>query len=120
MAEGGTSLDTWVRTDGAVDTRSLLPQRLTLVDLAARRPAVVSRSAENLFWLGRYTERTEHSVRLARAVMRRIDSDDELPPNLLAALSRLAELQGRWPTAVCSALARRCPVRRKRGPRCSA
>ena len=93
MAEGGTSLDTWVRTDGAVDTRSLLPQRLTLVDLAARRPAVASRSAESLFWLGRYTERTEHSVRLARAVMRRIDGDDELPPNLLAALSRLAELQ---------------------------
>ncbi len=97
MAEGGTSLDTWVRTDDAVDARSLQPQRLTLADLAARRPAVASRSAENLYWLGRYTERTEHSVRLARAVLRRFDGDDGLPPNLLAALSRLAERQGLVP-----------------------
>jgi uncharacterized circularly permuted ATP-grasp superfamily protein/uncharacterized alpha-E superfamily protein len=97
MAEGGTSLDTWVRTDGPVDTFSMLPQRLGLAELAARRPPVASRAAENLFWLGRYTERTEQSVRLARAALDLVDGDDEVPAPLLAALSRLTEAQGLVP-----------------------
>jgi uncharacterized circularly permuted ATP-grasp superfamily protein len=32
MQQGGTSLDTWVLTDGPVDTFSMLPQRLTAED----------------------------------------------------------------------------------------
>ena len=44
---------------------------------AARRcPAA---PAENLFWLGRYTERTEQMVRLARAVLLLIDTDEDAP-----------------------------------------
>ncbi|MEO5772455.1 MAG: circularly permuted type 2 ATP-grasp protein, partial [Burkholderiaceae bacterium] len=38
MAQGGTSLDSWILTDGPVDTFSMLPQRLGLAELAARRP----------------------------------------------------------------------------------
>lgn len=97
MAEGGTSLDTWVRTDGPVDTFSMLPQRLGLAELAARRPPVASRTAENLFWLGRYTERTEQAVRLAGAALDLVDGDDEVPAPLLAALSRLTEAQALVP-----------------------
>ena len=97
MAQGGTSIDTWVRTEGAVDTFSMLPQRLNLAELAERRPPVASRTAENLFWLGRYTERTEQSVRLARAALDLVDGDDDVPAPLLAALSRLAEAQGLVP-----------------------
>ncbi len=97
MAQGGTSLDTWVLTDGPVDTFSMLPQRLSVADLAARRPPVASRTAENLFWLGRYSERTEQAVRLARAALELVDGDDEVPPPLLAALSRLVEAQALVP-----------------------
>jgi len=97
MAQGGTSLDTWVMTDGPVDTFSMLPQRLSVADLAARRPPVASRTAENLFWLGRYSERTEQAVRLARAALDLVDADDEVPPALLAALSRLVETQALVP-----------------------
>ena len=91
MQQGGTSLDTWVLTEGPVDTYSMLAQRLSAQDLAARRPPVASRTGENLFWLGRYTERTEQAVRLARAALDLIDGDDEVSPPLLAALARLAE-----------------------------
>jgi uncharacterized circularly permuted ATP-grasp superfamily protein/uncharacterized alpha-E superfamily protein len=97
MAQGGTSLDTWVLTEGAVDTYSMLPQRLTVDDLAARRPPVASRTGENLFWLGRYTERSEQSVRLAVAVLDLIDGDDDVPPALLGALSDLVALYGLVP-----------------------
>jgi len=97
MAQGGTSLDTWVQTDGPVDTFSMLPQRLSVAELAARRPPVASRTAENLFWLGRYSERTEQAVRLARAALDLVDGDDDVPAPLLAALSRLVEAQALVP-----------------------
>jgi uncharacterized alpha-E superfamily protein len=90
MQQGGTSLDTWVVAAGPVDTFSMLPRRLTVDELAARRAPVASRTAENLFWLGRYTERTEQAVCLARTALNLIDGDDEVPPALLAALSDLA------------------------------
>jgi len=103
MAQGGTSLDTWVLTDGMVEGYSLLPQRLTVDDLAARRPPVASRTAENLFWLGRYTERAEQSVRLARAALALIDCDDDLPEALLAPLSSLVALYGMVPAGTPAA-----------------
>jgi uncharacterized circularly permuted ATP-grasp superfamily protein/uncharacterized alpha-E superfamily protein len=100
MQRGGSSLDTWVLTDGAVDNFSMLPQRLSVDDIAARRPPVASRTAENLFWLGRYTERTEQQVRLARATLSLIDTDDDAPPSLRAALSELAVRTGLAPWGV--------------------
>ena len=44
MARGGISLDTWVMTDGAVDTYSMLPQRLKPEALASHRWPVASRA----------------------------------------------------------------------------
>ena len=66
-------------------------------DIAARRPPVSSRTAENLFWLGRYTERTEQMVRLARAVLLLIDTDEDAPETLREALSELALHSGLAP-----------------------
>jgi uncharacterized alpha-E superfamily protein len=97
MQRGGSSLDTWVRTDGPVDSFSMLPTRLSVDDIAARRPPVPSRTAENLFWLGRYTERTELLVRLARAVLLLIDTDEDAPAALREALSQLAMHSGLAP-----------------------
>ena len=94
MQQGGTSLDTWVVAAGTVDGYSMLPQRLSVDDLAERRAAVASRTGENLFWLGRYTERSEQVVRLARAALALIDGDDDVPPPLWAAMSALATFNG--------------------------
>ncbi len=100
MQRGGTSLDTWVLTDGPVDTFSMLPKRLQVDDIIGRRRPVASRMGENLFWLGRYTERTEQLVRLARATLMLIDADNDAPPEVLQALSTLAVRSGLTPEGV--------------------
>jgi uncharacterized circularly permuted ATP-grasp superfamily protein/uncharacterized alpha-E superfamily protein len=100
MQRGGTSLDTWVLTNGPVDNFSMLPQRLQVDDIAQRRRPVSSRTGENLFWLGRYTERTEQMVRLARATLMLIDADNDAPPAVLQALSSIAVKTGLAPYGV--------------------
>lgn len=69
MQHGSASADTWVITRGAVDDSTLLPRPLSAADLQDWHRSVTSRAAENLFWLGRYTERAENTVRLARQVL---------------------------------------------------
>ncbi len=100
MQRGGSSLDTWVLTDGPVDSFSMLPQRLQVDDILQRHRPVSSRTGENLFWLGRYTERTEQLVRLAKATLMLIDADAEAPAPLRQALSMLAVRTGLAPRGV--------------------
>ncbi|HYF41363.1 MAG TPA: circularly permuted type 2 ATP-grasp protein, partial [Ramlibacter sp.] len=68
MQRGGSSADTWVLTEGPVDESSLLRHGQP-ADAPHRARATTSRAAENLFWLGRYTERTENTARLARLAL---------------------------------------------------
>ena len=75
MQRGGSSVDTWVMTEGAVDATTMLREHLGPDDLIARSRTVSSRAAENLFWLGRYTERAVNSVRLARAALERLSAE---------------------------------------------
>lgn len=106
MQRGGTSLDTWVLTDGPVDTFSMLPQRLQVDDILQRHRPVSSRTGENLFWLGRYTERTEQLVRLARSTLAMLstpgtaDADGPALQALMQALSILAVKTGLAPHGV--------------------
>jgi uncharacterized circularly permuted ATP-grasp superfamily protein/uncharacterized alpha-E superfamily protein len=101
MQRGGSSLDTWVLTDGAVDTFSMLPRRLQVDDIVVGSTrAVTSRTGENLFWLGRYTERTEQLVRLARATLMLIDADSDADPPVRAAFSAMAVKAGLAPPGV--------------------
>ena len=93
MQRGGSSADVWVQAPSreAVDTRSLLQQ--APVNTAHQR-LVTSRAAENLFWLGRYTERAENTLRLARLSLDVLGSEDQSNPSLLSWLSRLAQQHG--------------------------
>ena len=91
MQRGGSSADTWVLTRGEVDRTSLLRQDPSDTAGARRSRTVTSRAAENLFWLGRYTERTENSTRLARLVLESLNGEDQSSQPLLAWLSELAE-----------------------------
>jgi uncharacterized alpha-E superfamily protein len=100
MQRGGSSLDTWVMTTGRVDSFSMLPRPLQVDDILQRRRPVSSRTGENLFWLGRYTERTEQLVRLARLTLGVIDADSDAGAPVLQTLSQLAVLKGLAPEGV--------------------
>ncbi len=102
MQQGGASLDAWVLSEGAVDTWSMLPQRLRPEEIAVHRRPVPSRTAENLFWMGRYTERTEQLVRLALATAELVEDDDDSPVAVLEAISELAQRSGLAPQGVPS------------------
>jgi uncharacterized circularly permuted ATP-grasp superfamily protein/uncharacterized alpha-E superfamily protein len=91
MQHGSVSVDTWVMTEGQVDATTLLPKPLSAADLARTRRTVTSRAAENLYWLGRYTERADNSVRLARITLESLNNAN---PVMLDALGRLALRNG--------------------------
>src|SRR5580698_9178516 len=67
MGDGARAADVWVISDRAVPATTLLPATDTV---RIRRIAgwVPSRAADNLFWLGRYLERAEATLRLIRAL----------------------------------------------------
>ena len=90
MQYGGSSADVWVMTQGSVDTTTLLRPPLTASALAQRKRLVTSRAAENLFWLGRYTERAENSVRLARLTLECLHGEDQNCVPLMDWLGRMA------------------------------
>jgi uncharacterized circularly permuted ATP-grasp superfamily protein/uncharacterized alpha-E superfamily protein len=56
----------------------------------SRKQPVTSRAAENLFWLGRYTERAENSLRLAQMTLQCLGGEDQSSQPLLTWLSDMA------------------------------
>jgi uncharacterized alpha-E superfamily protein len=90
MQRGGSSADVWVLTDGQVDRTTLLQPHLTPEMLMQRTRVVTSRAAENLFWLGRYTERTENALRLARLTLEALHGEYQNRASLLSWLGRMA------------------------------
>ena len=97
MQKGGGSKDTWVLSDGPVSNFSLLPTATQPVELRRDGGDLPSRSADDLYWLGRHVERVESKVRLARGLLIRMteqSSPVEVPelPALLHALSDRPDL----------------------------
>ncbi|MBK8665825.1 MAG: circularly permuted type 2 ATP-grasp protein [Burkholderiales bacterium] len=103
MALGGSSADTWVLGDGAhaaepeFDSSSLVAITPADTALVRRQRLVTSRAAEQLFWLGRYTERAENDVRLARIVLNALHGEEEPSHALLMWLGQLAVATGLVP-----------------------
>ena len=80
MQRGGSVCDVWVVSEHATPAESLL----RAADGNFRRTELGSlpaRAADNLFWLGRYVERSEQKVRLLRAWHLRMaeSGSDDLP-----------------------------------------
>ncbi len=98
MQQGGSSLDTWVLTDGHVDTFSMMPTSVRGDELAQRQRPVSSRTGENLFWMGRYTERCEQQLRLLQTIKDLPSGDDKPHDSVLQAVSELADHHGLVPT----------------------
>jgi len=90
MQRGGSSADVWAITTGEVDHVSLLHPHLTPESLMQRKRLVTSRAAENLFWLGRYTERTENALRLARLTLDCLHGEDPSSVPLMSWLGQMA------------------------------
>ncbi|WP_431097082.1 circularly permuted type 2 ATP-grasp protein [Polaromonas aquatica] len=98
MQHGGSSADVWVlgnssaaraTAEASATPRAEQPAAWTAAPLR-HRPPVTSRAAENLFWLGRYTERAENSTRLAQITLQCLGGEDQTSEPLLAWLTSMA------------------------------
>lgn len=72
MQLGGGSKDTWVLSDG--DQPSFAS---TGGSSAVAPTPLPSRVADNLFWLGRYTERVEGGIRLVRGLLPSLSGEED-------------------------------------------
>ncbi|WP_310610931.1 circularly permuted type 2 ATP-grasp protein [Limnohabitans sp.] len=103
MQRGGSSADVWVQTEADVDRSSLLAKHTAASTFTHRQRMVTSRAAENLYWLGRYTERSENMVRLVRLCIEALNGEDPASRSLWAWLQLLTQRQGLVPAGVPSA-----------------
>lgn len=72
LQKGGGSKDTWVLAEGPVSDFTLLKLSAASIELSRGGSDLPSRAADNLYWLGRYVERTEGLVRLLRGIVVRL------------------------------------------------
>jgi uncharacterized alpha-E superfamily protein len=87
MQRGGASKDAWVLTHGPVSEFTLLKPSVGVRDLVRAGANLSSRVVENLFWLGRYSERFDNSARLLRVALTRVvDGGGEKTPALNSAM----------------------------------
>ena len=92
LQRGAATADAWVLAHGPVAETTLLPtpERMPVQRASGLLP---SRAADNLFWVGRYVERAEATLRLIRAVINRVaEADDAAAP----VIARISALLGAW------------------------
>jgi len=89
LFRGEGTKDTWVIADEPVNTSfTLLRSPLSHVKPKRTGKDLPSRAADNLFWLGRYAERTEDTMRVLRSVVHRL-TEDASPVDSVAAMKRV-------------------------------
>ncbi|HEX4408139.1 MAG TPA: circularly permuted type 2 ATP-grasp protein [Xanthobacteraceae bacterium] len=90
LQRGAATADAWVLSHGPVAETTLLPtpERMPVQRASGLLP---SRSADNLFWVGRYVERAEATLRLIRAMINRIADNAAVP-----VIEGIASLLGAW------------------------
>ncbi len=71
LQQGASAADVWVVSDRPVVETTLLPPP-DRVRIRRTTGTLPSRAADNLFWLSRYLERTEATLRLVRALLGRL------------------------------------------------
>jgi uncharacterized circularly permuted ATP-grasp superfamily protein/uncharacterized alpha-E superfamily protein len=76
MQRGGGSKDTWILSRGPVDQFTMQRPRHLPVELKhGATTDLPSSAADNVFWLGRYTERCEHMARVLRCILQRLTGE---------------------------------------------
>ncbi len=106
MQRGDRSADVWVLSTEEVSSATLMPSPEN-VRIRRSSGTLPSRAADNLFWLGRYLERAEASLRLVRALVGRLSEVESSSGPLVM---RLVSLLATW-GAVPRDLARGTPAR---------
>ena len=93
LQKGGGSKDTWILSDAPVKVISLLPSATGRTELSRGGGDLTSRVADDLFWLGRYLQRADGIVRLARCVFNRLldPNFSEVPQATRALICQLLE-----------------------------
>ena len=88
LQRGAATADAWVLAHGPVAETTLLPtpERMTVQRASGLLP---SRAAGNLFWVGRYVERAEATLRLIRAIINRVAEADDAAGPVIASISSL-------------------------------
>jgi len=76
MQLGGGSKDTWIVGREARDRSEPSPKAI-VIDAGENATELASRVADNLYWLGRYTERVDAHARLLRALLPGISGESE-------------------------------------------
>jgi uncharacterized circularly permuted ATP-grasp superfamily protein/uncharacterized alpha-E superfamily protein len=96
LQRGGATADAWVLTHGPVGETSLLPhpERMPVQRTAGLLP---SRAADNLFWVGRYVERAEATLRLVRAIINRLAEADDAAAPVISGIGTLLAAWGAIP-----------------------
>ena len=76
MQRGGSSADVWVQSNQRISNQEV-PHNPTSQgkEIVMRKRMVTSRAAENLYWFGRYTERSENLLRLAKLYLENLNSE---------------------------------------------
>ena len=98
MGEGASAADVWVVSDKQVATSSLLPPS-DAVSIKRIAGWVPSRAADNLFWLGRYLERAEATLRLVRALSSAVREPGKGPSSANNMVERVQRLLVTWGAA---------------------
>ncbi len=106
MQKGGSSADVWVLSakdqaaqtqpfaSGSTSTATSATKEPLFVASSQRHRLVTSRAAENLFWMGRYSERTENTLRLSRLALESLNSEAQHSPALIEWLNALCVRHG--------------------------
>ena len=97
MQRGGASKDAWVLTNGPVSQFSMLKPSVSVRDLVRAGANLTSRVVENLFWLGRYSERFDDSARMLRVALSRVVVGGGQKTNVVVAAMDLARHLGVLP-----------------------
>lgn len=93
MTAGERTQDVWVLSEDPVEYKSLLEKVSTRLEPRRSGSELPSRVADNLFWLGRYSERAEQTARLLRTLFTHLESEDKDGPEI-APLLRVLVNQG--------------------------
>jgi uncharacterized circularly permuted ATP-grasp superfamily protein/uncharacterized alpha-E superfamily protein len=90
LQRGAATADAWVLAHGPVAETTMLPtpERMPVQRASGLLP---SRAADNLFWVGRYVERAEATLRLIRAMINRVADDAAAP-----VVASIGALLGAW------------------------
>jgi uncharacterized circularly permuted ATP-grasp superfamily protein/uncharacterized alpha-E superfamily protein len=95
-APDGESRDVWVISDGAVPPFvSLWKPAIEAAQVQRSPRELPSRAADNLFWLGRYIEQADWTLRVLRHSLGRLEEDSVVRPELGAVRKALEALLDR-------------------------